>query len=805
MLVNRPALKVVLPFVAGILVGWRYDFSPWYLLAGVLLFLLPSGFLAVTNWDSAKPSISVLLFPLIFLVGIFKITLDKGLAEKDQLDGFLGSSDPILVKGVVTDPPHSRGAFSHFIIEAQMIVVRGTEFPVTGSLLVSLQANSISHDLGDSLQYGRVVEFSGILSHPGTARNPGEFDFENYLRLQGIYAQCFLEDSARIKVLGKSGNWLLSEIAYPLRRSIAHYLDETVGGEEAKFLKGLTIGDRSELPPEVKTSFINSGVMHILSVSGLHVALITVILIGVLNAFRIPEKPKAVLLSVFLVFYIFLTGSTPSVVRAVVMAIVVLGARLFERKSDVINSLAFAALMILALDARQVFMPGFQLSFAAVLSIVLIYPKSYSLVQKLPERVRRNPIVKNLAGLTSVSLAAGLGTLPFTSFYFGKIPVVGLVANLVVVPMSGLVLALGITTVTCSFIWSALASLYAEVARLSAAVLLGSVRFFGDLSFSYLDSHFSGWDTVAFYCALLAALNLRWFTMKRLVMSFLVCLNLALYAWLFGMIGAPSPFRVTFLDVGQGDAIFLEFPDGKNMLIDGGQRMFNADAGARFIAPFLKARGISRIDAVVLSHPHSDHAGGLPTVLRQFAIEKIIDAGSFAKSSLVEEYGRVIDSLHVSHVMLNAGKCLDGFTDVRLYVLHPSGPFAVSDSSSRDNLNNRSVVVRAIYGETSALFAGDAEEEAEERMIRIYGGFLKSDLLKVGHHGSLTSSSDEFVDAVSPRAAVISVGRNNRFHHPSEVVLGRFARRRVPTYRTDVDNAVVFVSDGSLWRKEEWR
>lgn len=805
MLVNRPALKVVLPFIAGIVVGWRYDFSAWYLFAGVLLFLLPTGFLAVTNWDSAKPAVSVLIFPLIFLLGIFKITLDKGLTEKDQLDRFLSSSYPILVRGVVTDPLHSRGAFSHFIIEGQTIVVRGTEFPVTGSLLVSLQGNSISRKLGDSLQYGRVVEFSGILSHPGTARNPGEFDFENYLRLQGIYAQCFLEDSARIKILGKSGNWFLSEIAYPLRGSIGRRLDETIGGEEAKFLKGLTIGDRSELPPEVKTSFINSGVMHILAVSGLHVGLITVILIGVLTALRIPEKPKGVLLSAFLVFYIFLTGSAPSVVRAVVMAIVVFGAKIFERKSDIINSLAFAALMILVLDARQFFMPGFQLSFAAVLSIVLLYPKFYSLVQKLPERARRNPFVKSLAGLASVSLAAGLGTLPFTSFYFGKIPVVGLVANLVVVPMSGLVLASGITTVTCSFIWSALASLYAEVARLSAAILLGSVRFFGNLSFSYVNSNFTGWDTLAFYAVLAALMNVRWFTMKRLLIVILLAANVGVYAWIFGIIGGPDQLRVTFLDVGQGDAMFLEFPDGKNMLIDGGPQMFNGNAGARFLVPFLKAKGISRIDAVVLSHPHSDHAGGLPTVLRQFAVGKVIDAGSYAKSSVIEEYGRLLDSLRLSHPTLNAGKCIDGITDMRLYVLHPSGPFAIVDSSGRDGLNNCSVVVRAVYGETSALFAGDAEQEAEEKMIRIYGGFLKSDLLKVGHHGSLTSSSNEFIDAVSPKAAVISVGRNNKFHHPSEVVLERFAERRVRTYRTDMDNAVVFVSDEKKWKVEDWR
>ncbi len=241
------------------------------------------------------------------------------------------------------------------------------------------------------------------------------------------------------------------------------------------------------------------------------------------------------------------------------------------------------------------------------------------------------------------------------------------------------------------------------------------------------------------------------------------------------------------------------------MLIDGGPQMLTADAGGRFIVPFLKTKGISRIDEVVMTHPHADHVGGLPTVLREFTIGGIVDVGSFAKSSLLKEYAGLADSIHAQHLVLNAGAIIDGFSDARLYILHPSGFFAGRDSTNRVNLNNQSVVIRVIYGSTSALFAGDAEGEAEARMLGIYGEFLKSDLLKVGHHGSQTSSSEEFIDAVKPVDAVISVGRHNKFHHPSDVVLKRFAERRVRTYRTDLDNAIVFVSDGKQWRREEWR
>lgn len=759
----------------------------------------------MANWDKAKYTISVFLFPLIFLAGIFKITLDKNPPEKNHLEKFLNFPYAVGIKGIVTDPPRKQGKLSQFVVDGDTIVDGKNRFSISGSILVRVISDSAPPKFIDSLEYGTFIEFSGMLSRPGTARNPGEFDLRNYLQLKGIFAQCLVDDSTRMLIDGRRGNWFLASLIYPLRRSISHFLDSLIGGEESKFLRGLAIGDRSEISPEVKTSFINSGVMHILAVSGLHVGLITIIFLGLLNALRIPEKPKVILLCAFLIFYIFLTGSAPSVVRAVVMAIVVLGAKLFERKSDILNSLAFAALVVLMVDAQQLFMAGFQLSFAAVLSIALLYPKFYSLEKNLPETLRQKSFVKAIFSLICVSLSAGLGTLPFTSFYFGKIPVIGLLANLVIVPMSGIVLALGVTTIVVSFLWTSLASFYAEAARLSASVLLESVKFFGNLSFSYVDAHFTLWQTLIYYALLVVVVNVGWFTLKRFILFILVLLNLVVYGWLFGLLGNSSQLRITFLDVGQGDAIFLECPDGKNILIDAGPRTLNTDAGRRFIIPFLKGKRVAHLDVVVVSHPHSDHLGGIPTVLRHFSIGQVIDAGSIVRSFLFTEYSALLDSLHTHHVVSKAGESLHGFSGTRLYILHPSGSFALPDSSPHVNLNNQSLAVRVVYGSTSALLVGDVEEEAESRMMRIYDGFLQSNLLKVGHHGSNTSSSDQFLEAVKPQFAVISVGRHNKFHHPSAIILKRFADRHVRTYRTDVDNAVVFVSDGYRWNEQHWK
>lgn len=803
MLTNRPALLFCLPFIAGILVGWRWDIHYGYVLAVASVLGLPCAVFVLSGWDSTKHAVPLLLLLLMFTAGIFKITLDKNPPEKQVLNQLLALPQPVTVKAVVADPPVQRNNRTRFVVDTEAVVHHGRELPLATSILVSV--DSLSQPTRDSLSYGTLIQFEAVVTYPGTARNPGEFDLRHYLHLQGIYARAFIEDHGTIHLFGTSGNWFFREIVYPLRKSIAYNLDWYVGGDEAKFLKGLTIGDRSEIPSEVKTSFINSGVMHILAVSGLHVGLITIILVVVLAAVRIPETPRIVLICLMLIVYIFLTGSSPSVVRAVIMAIVLFGAKLFDRKLDIVNSLAVAALIILFWDARQLFMPGFQLSFAAVLSIVLLYPIFYSWWKNLPEWLVGPRLTDGVVRLFCLSLAAGLGTLPFTALYFGKIPVIGFLANIVVVPMSGLVLAAAMTTTLFSFVWDTAALLYAAVAKLVTAVLLESVKFFGGFTFSYLDARFSLLDTIGFYAVLALILSFGRWSFKRMMIAVLVFMNMILYGWILGWVDRDNLLRVTFLDVGQGDAAFVEFPHGETMLIDAGPRGLHRDAGARFVVPFLKAKGVSQLDAIVLTHPHSDHLGGVPAVLRSIPVSKVIDAGSYAKSAIYEEYLRLVDSVQAPRQILLGGHQISGFADVRIYVVHPSGVFAEVDTSGRTNLNNQSLVLRIVYGSTSILFSGDAEEIAEETIVHRYGDFLRSDVLKVGHHGSTTSSTGDFLSAVRPGIAVISVGKNNKFRHPSPDVLARLAYNNVKTYRTDEHNAVVLVSDGKLWREEGWR
>lgn len=800
MLSTKPALKFVIPFIAGVLIGWEFYFSFWYLL-GFLSFLFTLSILILYYYKDNSLIYTFIIVSLLLTLGVFKITIDGKFVPDNQISKYVATSGYQSIEGIITDPPQKKTYNIQFVIEAELIKTERDSTGVFGGVLVSIPRENVSDKFLDSLEYGVQVLLSGQLVLAGTARNPGEFDMRRYLEVNDIYARLYLNGREDIVIQQKTGNWFLSYIIYPLRKNIAENLDKFVGGEEAKFLKGIIVGDRSEIPFETKEAFINSGVMHILAVSGLHVGMIILIVISLLTALRLPEKPKIITTCLILIFFIFLTGQSPSVVRASVMGVILLSSFLLERKIDVYNSLAVAAIILLFFDAKQLFHPGFQLSFAAVISIVLLYPKISSVEKFIPLNIRQLNATKFLIGLAAVSISAAIGTLPFTSYYFGKISIIGLAANLLVVPLTGIVLALGITTTVFSFVSSWLGSMFAETAKSAAGLLLCLVDVFGNWKHSFVHSNITLFSGLLFYGFIIFLFTLkREVIIKRSIFFLLIISNIFLYNFIF--FGGEHKLRATFIDVGQGDAIFLEFPNGKNMLVDGGSRTLFRDAGQRFIAPFLTRKGIFKIDFVVNSHPHHDHLGGIPYIMRNFKIGKIIDAGSFEKSNIFKEYKHLIDSSKINYQIVKRGETIDIADEVRVYVLHPSEEF---DTTDVYDLNNQSLTMKIVYGKTELLLTGDAEKATEAKLIDQYKEFLEVDILKCGHHGSETSSSKEFIESTKPLVSVISVGYANKFNHPSKNVLNNLRRKNIKVYRTDLQGAIVFESDGVKWKDVEWR
>jgi competence protein ComEC len=519
-----------------------------------------------------------------------------------------------------------------------------------------------------------------------------------------------------------------------------------------------------------------------------------------LGLLRLPRRALILATMAGVLGYMVLVGSSPSVVRAAVMACVVLGGRLIERPVDVLQSLGVAASIVLLSDPVELFDPGFQLSFAAVFAIVTLSGLWRGAARRIPRHTWAGRVAGALFQLLTVSASAQIGTMPIALLLFERISVVSLAANLVVVPLSSVNVALGISTLVFDHISAALAAPYAAANDLIAHVVLDVAALASSVPGASIST--AGWSpfaAIAIPVVLLGVLSIRRVVIVKACL--LIVLALAT-GWLFqSLSGArPAQLAVTVLDVGQGDAILIESPDGVRVLLDGGPAGLASDAGQRIIVPYLARRGINRLEAVILSHGHSDHIGGIASVLEQVSVARLLVASEEVPGATAE---RVVETARGRGTRLERiarGTALSVGSSVRLYVLHPP-----HETAPAKTLNNISIVCKLVYGDVSMLFAGDIETAIEDDLVHRYGSFLRSDLLKVAHHGSATSSSPSFLDAVAPETAVISVGWRNRFYHPSPGTLREFARRGIRTLRTDRFGAIIIASDGKSVTAAPWR
>lgn len=802
-----PALKPALLFVVGILLGRLFSVPlvPAALLTVVCLVCTVAILLASQLPNRMYVLASLCAF-LCMSVGVTKYVhdSDETLALPPEM-----SKAQVGVSGWIEGPPTVVGNRMRFVLKGERIISGGENATLPVNILVTIIRGRSDTALLP-LEYGTMVGLRGKLERPSAERNPGEFNARQYYEANGISLFLLVKGWNNVVVLDTGGGWwVMRKIVVPVRRYMFALIDRTIGGEEGEFLKGIFLGERSGISPSVRESFTNSGTAHVLAVSGSNVAVVTGFFFVLLGFLRMGRLPRVILTACGLLFYMMITGSNPPVVRATIMALVLLFSSVAQEKTNPFNGLGIAALIILAFDTRQLFDVGFQLSFVAVLSIMYLYPKADALINRLGNTALWRRATAPVLKVCALSGVATLGTLPLTSIYFGKFSIIGIVANMFVIPGVGLSVVLGGLSGIGGMASDFVAQTYASC---NSAILWLTIRvaeISGRLSFAYVHTLRFAWvDALVFYTALLVAVHWKrplW--RNSLIILLLITLNIAV--WVpppQAMASVDGKLRVSFIDVGQGDAVLVELPSGGTILVDAGPRTHTFDAGERIVTPFLKRRGITNIDLLVISHAHSDHVGGAAAVISEISVQRVLDSGQPARSTTYESYLRSIRERGSVFEMTKAGTLLSDFAGARLYVLYPSNTFLSNDPSrSHPNLNNTSVVFKLVYGGISFLFSGDAEKEAEEEMVHVYGDFLQSTLLKIGHHGSTTSTSPEFLASVNPQHAVISVGRNNKFRHPSPLVIERLMEREIEISRTDEEGAIVFETDGVILERVGWR
>jgi competence protein ComEC len=793
---SRPALRLVLLFATGIVLAGWISLPPVYSFVITVILVFIS---AILFWkDKCTTLAEILLQCAVILLGVFLHTLQQVNFVSSEIEPRI-NDEPVILFGSIDSEPTLQERRIGCVVSTDSILRQGKIDRDSRRLMITLRLEKKDH-YKEEIEFGKKIELHGFLEPFPFQRNPGEFDYGKYLALNDIQGIVTVKGLDNVRVGGEADGKSFEAWTYSAQQALYRIIDRLHSPRHASFLKGIIFGYRADIASDVKQSFMDTGTIHILAVSGSNVAFVAFIFFSVLGFFRLPRNAASGMAILGLIAYMLITGSSASVVRATVMAIVLLCGTLLERKADLYNSMSVAALILLFWNTNTLFDVGFQLSFAAVISIVYFYPRLELLIKKIPERFEKIKGVDAILKLFAVSLAAQLGTVPFTAYYFGRVSIISLVANIPVVPISGLNTFIGAAEIMLYPISPWIAKLYAEANDFLVWFLLGFVKVAASVPFAYIEAwHFTAVFIIGYYILIIGLFNVNLPRVRAWLLIIVLALgNYGLYSNIWSL--THPKCTVSVIDVGQGDAILIEFPNGKRMLIDAGPLSQKFDAGERTVVPFLKRNGISTLDYLLITHSHSDHIGGAGSVLKLLSVDTIMMASLATGNHEVKDVLDIAEARHTGIRLVRAGNQIQIDSNARVYVLHPD-----SNHTAEKNLNNSSVVLKIVYGNASIMLVGDAEVETEQRMMRRYGAFLSNDILKAGHHGSITSTSEEFLKLVRPQIALISVGYHNKFRHPSPFTLWRLKFHSVEIKRTDNLGAIVLESDGMKWIQTEWR
>ena len=635
---------------------------------------------------------------------------------------------------------------------------------------------------GDSLCY----EASFYPVTPPTV--PGAFDTQGWLKSQGLLAY---GKFVHWKVHGET--WVPERSFYHFRKWIGARFSEYLDPSETGLLLGLLAGDRSGIPDALRSDFQRSGLVHVLAISGFHVVLLAGMLMIFLKATGLPHRIVRILAIALLFLYIPVTGGSPAVRRAVLMFAVPQIGAMFQRPTNTLNSLGVALLFIMIPEPSVIWNPGFQLSVAATMGILM--GGFWNPLKRLPEEIQKNKWWNRLQALvvepTYVTLCATLSTSPFLIHHFKTLSPFAWLGNIVVVPAISMGMQAGLFALLSPLDFLREHFCYAARFFLRLASLL--TRLLSDSSqASVTVGPFEPW--VLLLCGFLIVV-IPFFVKNRIARRFSLCCVLlfaAIFAYKgYGAVLKPT-WKLTTIDVGQGDSHLITTPSGMHILVDAGDTK-RQDSGKDIVVPYLHHIGVSKLDALVITHADQDHFGGAESIIKMFPVKELwitdcarIDEKENWQRVISEAYRRGIPIRDISRGILYKERFFE------IEVIHP-------DTKRCVDANTQSITFRAKGLGHSALLTGDLTVQGEKEIMKT-DVFLQSDVLKLGHHGSKTSSGRDFLKRVNPKLAIVSSGRKNRFRHPSKQVIQRLDSLGIPYLNTAEEGTIdmIFRSDTML-------
>ena len=713
------------------------------------------------------------------------------------------------VEGVVDRAVESRGDRQYVYLRLHRLQRQGKPWEaVSGLIRINVHTDSLPYLPGDVIRVNRLR-----LHRPRTAGNPGAFDFRGLMQRRGIHAVGGVTKPDRLLLLRRADGYGVARALERWRQNLRAAVSSLLPAPYDAVFLAIVLGHKGSLPAAIQSDFRTAGVAHLLVVSGLHVGFIAAAtlfgwrqLLRTVRS-RLPRAwlpgwrptPIAAMLSLPpVLLYGSTVGWRVPTLRAALMVGCYLLALGIERRSDARYALVLAAVLIVLVDPGAFADVGFRLSFTAVAAILLATAavlKPCPTPPGMGQRVRRY-----LLTYVTASVAAYLGTLPILMQAFNTVPTFGILTNLLLLPLAGVLVPAGVLALGLLVLWPAAGPVVFGVLAYPISWLVGLTDLVADLPRAQLHVASPSSLMIAAYFGALASLVFAGRWPKRLAYAGACALVLLLGTGWQILETRSDRLRVTFLDVGTGDAILVQAPGNRNLLVDGGGTYDGRfDVGARVVAPVLWDRYIRRLDLVALTHPHPNHARGLVSVLRLFPTDHLLTNGTPMDGGYLRDILAAGKRWNTQHHTALSGRREWRWGNLRLTVLSP--PSTAEQARMPWNPkseNDRSLVMLLQYGEVRILLTGDIQHATEHWLVA-YRDDLRADVMQVPHHGSKTSTLPDFVRHVRPRDSIISLGAGNPYGHPHPRVLNTLAEQHARVWRTDIHGAVTVSTDGSTY------
>ncbi len=799
---------VLLSFIAGVLAGCCTPVPPWVYYIAVCL-------LAAIVFMRSKPDKFIFLSCLAaFGLTVFRMA---GICTSDYSDQHVArfcNGETYRISGVINSIPKKYQNKTRYTMDCTGVCADNTFVtPAEGKLILTLYHDSNTQPV-PSLFFGEHIIVTSKIRAIRNFSNPGGYDYKFRMRLRGITGSIYANSNTIVQT-GKLNSSLFARGMRCLQRTQDRFSNNVAKAAQSTddrqpdffpnqaraVLTALVTGQKEMIHEKTRDNFSKAGLSHILAVSGLHMSLVGLgcfsIFSFILNRHPsyvitgLAKKTAGVLTLLPLTAYAFFAGFSPSTQRALIMTAVFLTAFLMEKEKDPLNTLYVAASLILIINPGALFSISFQLSFACVFFIIsgfIFLGRTLG----MPE----NKWIKRVYLMIFTTVFAGIGAAPVTAFYFNIFPMVQVGTNLIMVPVIGfLCLPLGLAGLMFMDFLPGLSQLFLTLDVHILSYCLQAIHWITGFDWTWARVVTPRPIEIIIYYALILCLGFAIMEKNKAFIYLTFLLTAA------GIVSTgqgvlkrfyPGNLVVHTLDVGQGNAAVIIAPDGKTLLIDaggfGGRSSF--DTGRYIVGPFLWKNWILALDAVILTHPDSDHMNGLYFIFENFRVRQWIKNHDMPSSAFFKNMMHTVEKKGIKIHVPDSDPRRFSWNQVKISILgRKSGELA-------DNRNNNSLVTRLDFLSFSMLFPGDIEGKRERELAHTKNFSLKADILMAPHHGSCSSSSKIFLDKVSPAGVIISCGYMNKHKFPCRTVLQRYRQNRITVFRTDLMGAVTLESDG---------